>query len=80
MRLWISIITFIILALCPVVTLITISKFGTDFFHYGLVDGKFDLTTKGYWMIVIYILASALYFTPFAIMKIKKQRKVDLEE
>lgn len=80
MRLWVSIITFIVLAICPLITLLTISKFGTDFFHYGLIDGKFDLTAKGYWMIILCIVGSLLYFTPFAIFKIKKQKKIELEE
>ncbi len=80
MRIWISAITFIVLALCPVITLFTEAKFGADFFHYGLSNGEFVLNTKGYWMIILSIIGTLVYFTPFAIFKIKKQKKLNLEE
>ena len=74
LRMWVSILTFILVSLCPLISIYTLETFGADFFHYGFTGITFEMTKEAYLMAVSLILASLLLYALFLLLKINKIR------
>ena len=76
LRMWVSIITAVLISLCPLISIYTLETFGADFFHYGFIGNVFQMEPAGYLMTVSLILGSALLYALFLFLKINKIRSV----
>ncbi|MBP5342708.1 HAD-IC family P-type ATPase [bacterium] len=74
LRMWVSIITAIIISFCPLVSIYTLETFGADFFHYGFDGYKFVMEPSAYLMTVSLIFGSMLMYALFLLLKINKIR------
>jgi len=80
-RLIVFILTELLVMSCPLISYFTITKFGVEFFHYGLGEsGYIEMGSKAILVMILLVIISLLYFAVLSMLKVIKTKKENHEE